>query len=180
MFVWNDIFAAIVGLLVTLIVGLPARWFLKNTVTVDSPERFKEWDHAQSGGGGPTLGLLERTLFFAAFSLQQYILVGGWLAFKVAAKWAAWQHIVRLPEPKDIALLNDHFKFSSRLLGRFLNGTIFNVFCATVGFLCYTVLLKYINLSWLSQNLVCFLIALSVLYAVVLTIQIHQIRKTGS
>ena len=83
------------------------------------------------------------------------MIAGAWLAFKVAAKWAAWQHIAKLPdtfENEDAKkYLNARFQLSSNLLGRFLNGTLYNVFCAGVGFLFGKALLvnKIYLLHWI-------------------------------
>lgn len=108
--------------------------FLRHTVTLKYPDRFKGFKDSDRGGGGAQLGTLERVLFFALFSLGQSVFVAGWLAFKVAAKWAAWQHIVKIPEvDSDQNYLSQKRILSSILLGRFLNGTLYNVFCAVVG-----------------------------------------------
>lgn len=122
-----DFLAAGSGLLLTLILGSFCGLFLKRTVTVELPSRFEVFRvPAETAGGGRQLGTLERVLFFGSFWASAYVLIVGWLAFKVAAKWAAWQHVTKLPEAKDDTL-EDHLKLSSRLLGRFMNG-VFTTF----------------------------------------------------
>jgi hypothetical protein len=138
-----------VGLVVTALLGLLCRLFLKVSVTVELPKEFEAWEPAQKGGGGSDLGLLERLLFFAALWQDAHVIAGAWLAFKVAAKWAAWQHIAKIPETfqgeDDKKYLQARFLLSSNLLGRFLNGTLYNIFCAGVGWLCGMGILAYID-----------------------------------
>jgi len=133
----TDLTAIFGGLLVTIFLGWLCGAFLRRTVTLEYPERFKDFKESEKGGGGVQLGTLERVLFFAAFWLEQSVFVAGWLTFKVAAKWAVWQHIVRIPEDakdNDPNYLSQKRILSSILLGRFLNGTLYNVFCAVIGY----------------------------------------------
>ena len=56
-------------------------------------------------------------------------IAAAWLAFKVAAKWAAWQHVSKIPERRmelaDSYLnLPERLQFSKYLLGTFMNGTL--------------------------------------------------------
>ena len=138
-----------VGILVTAFLGLLCGPFLHFSVTVDIPKEFEAWKSAQKDGGGSDLGLLERLLFFAAFWLDAHVIAGAWLAFKVAAKWAAWQHIQKIPASSswndDRKYLNTRFYLSSNVLGRFLNGTIYNIFCAGVGCLCGKAIFAYFD-----------------------------------
>jgi len=55
-------------------------------------------DMIKRTGGGPYIGSLELLLSVLAFSFGAETLVAGWLAFKLASKWAAWQHVVQVPE----------------------------------------------------------------------------------
>jgi hypothetical protein len=114
------------GLILALILGGYCEYFLRKSVTADPKLSSHE-----IGGGGKELGVLERVLFFASFWIAEFALAAGWLAFKVAGKWASWQHVVRLNE-EDQA---ERVKLSSRLLGRFLNGTLYNALCAAAGVL---------------------------------------------
>jgi hypothetical protein len=120
----QGIFAG-VGLIITLLLGWFCECFLRKSVTAQPRLSWHE-----AGGGGKQLGVLERLLFFASFWLSDYTLAGGWLAFKVAGKWAAWQHVIKIPESEP---LRERTLLSSRLLGRFLNGTLYNGLCAAVG-----------------------------------------------
>ena len=65
------------------------------------------------------------------------LLVGGWLAFKVASKWAVWQNIIKVPESaaglSDEQLVSARFRFGTHLLQRFLLGTLGNVLAALFG-----------------------------------------------
>ena len=137
------------GILVTAFLGWLCDPFLKVSVTAELPSEFKAGESLQEEGGGPDLGILERLLFFAAFWMNAHVVAGGWLAFKVAAKWAAWQHIVKLPETlkdeDDRRFMHARLQLSSNLLGRFLNGTLYNIFCASVGWVVAKGLLKYTN-----------------------------------
>src|SRR4030095_13107084 len=94
----TDITTIGTGLFVTLFLGWFCGAFLRHTVTSGYPERFKDFEESEKRGGGAQLGVLERVLFFASFWLEQSVFVAGWLTFKVAAKWAVWQHIVKIPE----------------------------------------------------------------------------------
>jgi hypothetical protein len=83
------------------------------------------------------LGWMERFGFFLAFWSGEAVLVGGWLAFKVASKWAAWQNIVKVPESNENfsgeQLASARFRLGTHLLQRFLLGTLGNVLAALVG-----------------------------------------------
>jgi hypothetical protein len=126
-------------------------------VTVELPDEFKPYEPVQTAGGGPDLGVLERLLFFAAAWLDAYVIAGAWLAFKVAAKWAAWQHIAKLPpalkDEDDRKYMHARFQLSSNLLGRFLNGTLYNIFCAGMGCVVGNVLLRYSYTNFLPESL---------------------------
>jgi hypothetical protein len=43
------------------------------------------------------IGFFERILFFAGFCLEQYTIIGGWLVFKLGAKWEVWKNIIAFP-----------------------------------------------------------------------------------
>jgi hypothetical protein len=126
------------GVIVTLTLGLFCESFLAKSVTVtrEVPQNILA---GQNGGGGKQLGTLERLLFFSSFRPEAYVVIAGWLAFKVAAKWASWQHIAKLTDVD--TKLEDRIRLSSHLLGRFLNGTLYNALCAIAG----VVLVKFIH-----------------------------------
>src|SRR5262249_26459559 len=125
------------GLWITALLGLLSKDFLNCSVWVKFPPGFEFFEKTESGGGGKQLGVLERVLFFGSLWIGRYEVVAGWLAFKVAAKWASWQHITRMPEtifPSDVAKdMEIKRVVSARVLGRFLNGTLFNILCAAIG-----------------------------------------------
>jgi hypothetical protein len=147
-----------VGIIVTLIFGWFCESFLKTSVTA----KPKIGGAHEVGGGGKQLGVLERLLFFSSFLLDQYAITGGWLVFKAAGKWAAWQHVVKISEkePED---LQQRLLLSSRLLGRFLNGTLYNALCASVGVIVAKVGSSVHDSSppWLMFALVIFVIVLT-------------------
>jgi hypothetical protein len=116
------------GLLITLLMGLLCEYFLTKSVTAKPKAEFARHE---VGGGAYQLGVLERILFFVSFLLGENTLAAGWLGFKVAAKWASWQHVVKISEKNTTP--RERIIISSRLLGRFLNGTLFNGLCAAVG-----------------------------------------------
>jgi hypothetical protein len=131
------------GLMVTTLLGWGCNWFLNHSVTVRFPPDLEAFRGAEKGGGGKQLGVLERVLFFGSLWLGRYEIAAGWLAFKLGAKWATWQHITRMPEkivPNDIAKdIEIRTIVSSRVLGRFLNGTLYNILCAAIGWIIGTV-----------------------------------------
>src|SRR5690242_12873675 len=43
---------------------------------------------------GIALGWMESALFFVGVLFQSETIVGGWLAFKLAAKWESWTNII--------------------------------------------------------------------------------------
>jgi hypothetical protein len=116
-----------VGILVTAFLGLFCGRFLEISVIAKLPDEFEARKSLQGEGEGPDLGLLERLLFFAAVWMDAHVIAGAWLAFKVAAKWVAWEHIVKLPETlkyeDDRKYMYARLQLSSNLLGRFLSGT---------------------------------------------------------
>ncbi|HXG49913.1 MAG TPA: hypothetical protein VNN77_00720 [candidate division Zixibacteria bacterium] len=130
----SESFAAAGGLVLTILLGLLSAEFLNATVRVELPERYKSLAALEQKGGGAYLGLLERVLFFIAFWLGQHLLAVGWLGFKVAARWATWAVLIRPPDAGQIDAFRDSVDLSARLLGRFLNGTLYNILCAAVGF----------------------------------------------
>jgi hypothetical protein len=126
------------GLVVTVALGFLYGPFLEKSVTIELPNQFEELRDAEKNAGGAQLGTLERLVFFASLWLPDaYVFGGGWLVFKLGAKWAAWQHIAKIPERlqrrNDFDYALERFQLSCRLLGRFLNGTLYNMFCAAVG-----------------------------------------------
>lgn len=121
---------------------------------VKFPGEFEDFEESEKGGGGNELGILERLLFFVSAWLGQYVIAGGWLTFKAAAKWASWQHITKVPETlkeegsDERKYMDARRRLSSRLLGRFLNGTLYNIFCAGVGWGVGNLILEYYRYTY--------------------------------
>lgn len=140
--------AILAGLIVSIFLGLLCGPFVKFSVNIEIPPEYKFLDpqSPEYRSGGFWLGLMECALFFASFWLGDYIIAGAWLTFKVAAKWAAWQHVIQMPtristdDQTDFELRN---KVGSLQLGRFLNGTLYNGFCGMIGFIVSKAVLTY-------------------------------------
>jgi hypothetical protein len=150
------------GVILTLILGCTCGAFIKRSVTVGQ-DLIPGLEEQQRRGGGAQLGAIERLLFFAAFWLDQHLITGGWLAFKVAGKWAAWQHIAKIPaggNSENASALERRSRLSSYLLGRFLNGTLYNGLCAGVGMIFGKTMLSLL----LPEGILCFVpLALAVI-----------------
>ena len=67
------------------------------------------------------------------------------------------QHVAKIPEilkgKNDEVYAYARFQLSCRLLGRFLNGTLYNIFCAGTGWVISNVLLRYSYSYFLHANL---------------------------
>lgn len=116
-----------------------------------------DWDKVTGGkkigDPGKWLGALERILIFFAVWTNEYTIIAGWLAFKVATKWEVWNNIVKVPDSmpasKDNLSMLSYLKarraWGARVLSGFLIGTITNVL---IGFVLATGIkhiLKYLN-----------------------------------
>lgn len=86
---------------------------------------------------GKPIGLLETTVYMLPIISGNPIFIGGWLVFKVAAKWENWAHVVRLPELKSLDLNSAEFenraRFGSWLHSRFLIGVLLNILVSVIG-----------------------------------------------
>ena len=99
------------------------------------------WDSILGVRSGAIVGLLERVLFFAVFFHSEAAVVAiGWLGFKAASKWAAWQHLVKVPEvfdrdgdPGNLQWFQVRNALGSRMLTSFLVGTLANLLCGLFG-----------------------------------------------
>ena len=89
-----------------------------------------------SDGGGLSQGEWERALFFVSIWIDAHLLVGAWLAFKVASKWQVWSGVVALPkelpdvDPLDYLIARR--EWGARTLTTFLVGTAYNIVAAVV------------------------------------------------
>jgi hypothetical protein len=83
---------------------------------------------------------MERVLYFAALWGHFETLIAAWLAFKLASQWAAWQHIVKLPQGDGTPIsktwldIQSRLAWSSESLSRFLIGSLYSLVSAIVGF----------------------------------------------
>jgi hypothetical protein len=89
---------------------------------------------------GKTLGLLERAVAFISGyqGVEGYVLLGGYLAFKLGSKWPVWQHVFHYPASLvDEKIDSLQYMKATRLWGgialmRFLIGTTTNVLLGIV------------------------------------------------
>ena len=83
-------------------------------------------------GAGKWLGVLERILAFFSFYIGAYVVIGGWLVFKVGSKWQVWANVIKMPDKlekneNDFSYLRARQRWGSWLHMRFLIGTVCNV-----------------------------------------------------
>jgi hypothetical protein len=140
-----QIIAPIVGILIAVSfsgIFIPILMNLAEQTENEKPPKGitkNAWDSIthQSKSGGRVLGLLETILFFIAFWISHPELVAGWLVFKVGSKWEIWNNIIKVPEKlgkaDDIEYLDARHKWGTKVLMRFLIGTILNILFAMVG-----------------------------------------------
>ena len=107
----------------------------KNVIAPEGvpPEKWKD----VLAGDPPAikwLGGLECLLAYGAylgFGQQAALVVGGWLAFKVASKWESWHNISQIPQSLEgvsqIDYLRARRQWASTLYSRFLVGTLLNI-----------------------------------------------------
>lgn len=128
------------GLGVTLMLGIGVR-FLVKFVTIPCPPRCKPevWqaltEVSRRKRGVWVLGLFERIFFFGSIWVDAPLLAGAWLAFKVASKWAVWQHIIKLPAEVGDSVQEFPIRnaWGTDVLSRFFVGTLANLICAMAG-----------------------------------------------
>ncbi|MEW8320098.1 MAG: hypothetical protein AB2660_09980 [Candidatus Thiodiazotropha sp.] len=100
-----------------------------------------EWESLVSPKGGENagkyLGFLERVLSFIAFYQAAYVLIGGWLAFKVASKWQVWSNVISVPKTlenvSEISYLRARRLWGGNILMRFLLGPVNTNFVKIIG-----------------------------------------------
>ena len=106
-----------------------------------SSERQRaQWEELTLGNeGGVLIGWIERFMFFGALWLGAgaELLIGAWLAFKVASKWNAWTNVTEVPQKleglDDLDFLIARRRWASNVLTTFLVGTGFNILVAILG-----------------------------------------------
>jgi hypothetical protein len=125
----------------------PSGWLEPNR------ERWEAWESATKNQhtrpSGLLLGFLESILLFVALWSNAHLVVGAWLAFKLAAKWEAWSHIVLsnaadLPFDDKLKSLWVRHRWGVQLLRRFLIGTLWIIISAGTGVLVG----KYVAFLW--------------------------------
>ena len=138
----------LVGSISTILLGLlvcPLIKYIKGLapLTPPSEDLAEKWKtltkDANVAKYGKWLGRFEQLLFFAAVWLGSYVIIAGWLAFKVASKWEVWGSIVSIPDKlggvDDLDYLIARHRWGSQRLMSFLIGTIANILVAFAGML---------------------------------------------
>ena len=140
--------ALIAGVAVVALLGIFADYFLLERAgkKPEPPSGFNEthksqWKELTAGneGGGAVIGWTERIMFFGALlsGAGAELLIGAWLAFKVASKWNAWTNVTAVPqkvdELDDLDFLIARRRWASNVLTRFLVGTEYNILAAILG-----------------------------------------------
>ena len=129
-------------------------------IGTDEATEWKEitWENKEGETGGKAIGWMERILTFVAVFWGEekgYILIAGWLAFKVASKWEAWQHIVQVPgslnNVPQLSYLKARWQWGSRLLTRFLVGTAANISLGIIGAVLGVVLYEKVVEIWICK-----------------------------
>ena len=90
---------------------------------------------------GEFIGAVERVLFFLALVAGQGLVIGFWFAFKIASKWAEWQHIVQV-DKEDIKLPMRK-ELGNYIFSRFIIGTGFNLILAILLWGIYRLLVSF-------------------------------------
>lgn len=110
---------------------------------------------------GIWIGRLESLIFyftFLQFKKSSALVIGGWLAFKVASKWETWGNIHKVPDFLSGISNIEYFKarraWGNAVYERFLIGTLFNIL---IGYFAYKIAQLLINREdvmfiWLSDN----------------------------
>jgi hypothetical protein len=148
---------AMVGLVITIVLGLFVRALLGWALPYPAKPTLmnqEDWDaFTERPIKSDLLGFFERLLSFLAFAISQYVIIGGWFAFKLAAKWETWKNIVQIPTDMKakgidpLAWYQARKAFGSWLLSRFLTGTLANVLTGLIGVEAGKLYCKYIG--WL-------------------------------
>lgn len=133
----------LIGLIITVLAGEVAvgRLVDRSTEKIPRsgvPDQLKDVVELANTTGGAWIGRVELILFFAAFWFKEPLMIGGWLAFKVASTWATWQHLIRvpvsLPDVSPLDYLKARKVWGSLTLTRYLVGTGVNIIVGLLGF----------------------------------------------
>lgn len=104
----------------------------------------EEREEARAGEGryglahpGELLGRFERLVFFGLLWVGGGIILLGWLVFKAASSWQVWRGAAELPpdlEAEKLDLWRARQEYGRLMLNGVLLDTMYNLFCALVGF----------------------------------------------
>jgi hypothetical protein len=131
----------VVTIVVALLPGPLVSLLLKLAVPTARPDNITEevWNALQPSEieeAGKWLGALERLISAVAVWVNEYVLLAGWLAFKVASKWEVWSNVLRVPpsfpNQSDLDSLRTRRIWGARMMMRFLLGTLANVLLGVV------------------------------------------------
>lgn len=136
----DTLIEVIVGVITTIILGIGVRYFLNAIAKKPEPPnglKKKDWEGIiERSSGGYWIGVFERLISLTSFWLEQYSLIGGWLAFKVATKWEVWKNIIQVPNKLNPVTPLNWYKarnaLGSWIFTRYLVGTLTNVLIGLV------------------------------------------------
>lgn len=146
--------SVLVGFLIALFSGCLVVECILDKVTKEIDDNrgqgysTKEWKDLLEPpkAGGCWLGAFERIFFFFSFLILKPELLAVWLAFKAASKWDVWQNIIKVPGESDTRderlTLNVRRVWGSRVMQRFLIGTLLNILLGLAGAIVTWVLLE--------------------------------------
>ena len=84
------------------------------------------------------LGVLERLIILISLASQTPLVIGAWLAFKVAARWEVWRNLVQVPSKfgarERLSDLVARRKWGAIMYMRFLLGTASNVLLGAIAY----------------------------------------------
>jgi hypothetical protein len=145
----NDWVQTIIGLSLTLLAGMAVKPFLdclRRRIVVpaisEDTEIAELWSQLQEHptASGTWVGIFERIVLFGAVLAGSWEAVGVWLAFKLAAKWEAWDHMGFVPDDpapgKNVAPLKwaaARRVWAAQGYATFVVGTAANLLLAAVG-----------------------------------------------
>ncbi|MGH8589811.1 MAG: hypothetical protein ACREXX_10915 [Gammaproteobacteria bacterium] len=141
----------VAGLIITFLLGLAVKPLVKKLkagieLPPPRPNLKGEWDAITGPNesdktkdkSGEILGRLERLLFFIAFWNESYVIIAGWLTFKVGSKWQVWSNVISVPKDLEgvdpLVYLRARRQWGSQRLMSFLVGTLSNALAAFGGF----------------------------------------------
>lgn len=144
----------VLGLALTLWLGLFTRWFLDyvdEQILIQRPHRIdaRTWKKIVGVPGGKSAALiatLEKILFFFSFLSGHPELILGWLVIRVGAKWESWANITRIPLDLNGADQHEWLiarkSWAARTMQRFVGGQLLNIVWAALGVAYYVILVE--------------------------------------